>query len=294
MKRIIGIFLLCFLLICALGIFIFLKKEPAAMTPFDSAPREKSIKHLVIHSFALSPKEMLDTLHQYKLSVHYIIDSSGTVHQLVPEEKVAWHAGPSFWAGDSGLNWISIGIELEHREFGQTDYPHKQIQSLKKLIKGIMERHKIRPENIVAHSDIAPEAKMDPGRGFPWKQLANEGIGLWYDLNESEKLADLSVKELLSLIGYPTKGRALEASSWAFRQRFMPEVVPYDDRIAVRGEAMFRARQKAAKLPPEERAKALSAAPAIYPPNDGTYLTDPTFIKVLRAVAWQYKKAREN
>ena len=263
------------------------------MTPFDSAPREKPIKHLVIHSFALTPQQMLDTLHQYKLSVHYMIDSKGKVYLLVPEEKVAWHAGTSFWAGDSGLNWTSIGIELEHFEFGQTDYPKIQIKALKKLVKEIILRYKIRPENIVAHSDISPEAKMDPGRGFPWKQLADEGMGLWYDLKDCEKMANLDVVELLSIIGYSTKGRALEASSWAFRQRFMPETVPYDGEIAVRGEAIFQARQKAAKLSLKEREKLLSSTPAIYPPNDGTYLTDPKFIKVLQAVAYQYRKARE-
>ena len=264
------------------------------MTSFDSAKREKNIKHLVIHSFALTPQKMLDTLYQYKLSVHYLIDSEGKVYQLVPEERVAWHAGPSFWGNENGLNWTSVGIELEHLEFGQTDYPIVQIEALEKLAKQIIERYQIRPENIVGHSDIAPEAKMDPGRGFPWQKLAKDGIGLWYDLKDADKMSAMTVSELLSVIGYPVKGRSLEASSWAFRQRFMPEVVPPDDKIGERGEAMFQARQKAADLPAEERAKALAEAPAIYPPNDGTYLTDPDFIKVLRAVAYKYKKIREN
>ena len=273
----------------------FLGKKAFLFTPsLQSVPRSTPVRYLVIHSFENSPKEMLGILHQYGLSVHYMIDSKGKVYALVPEERVAWHAGPSFWAGETVLNNTSIGIELEHAAFGQTDYPKEQINALEKLVKGILKRHNIRPENIVAHSDIAPEAKMDPGRGFPWKELSQKGIGLWYDLNESEKLADLSVKELLSLIGYPTKGRALEASSWAFRQRFMPEIVPYDDGIAARGKAMFQARQKISSFPPQEREKALTMIPPIYPPNDGTYLTDPDFIKVLRAVAYRYQQARKN
>ncbi|MBR6231591.1 MAG: N-acetylmuramoyl-L-alanine amidase [Alphaproteobacteria bacterium] len=287
------ILLLGILFIIAWEIIALGEKEPVKMMSYASGKREKPVKHLVIHSFENSPKEMLNILSQYGLSVHYLIEANGKVHRLVPEKNVAWHAGPSFWAGDTGLNWTSIGIELAHPQFGQTDYPQKQINILKKLVKSIIKRYHIRPENIVAHSDIAPEAKMDPGRGFPWKQLADEGIGLWYDSKDTNKMSNLTVSELLSTIGYSVKGRALEASSWAFRQRFMPEVVPYDDKIAERGEAMFQARQKAASLSPAEREKFLSVTPAIYPPNDGTYLTDPDFIKVLRAVAYQYKKARK-
>lgn len=260
---------------------------------FDSTERTKPIKHLVIHSFALAPQNMLDTLYQYGLSVHYMIDSKGKVYSFVSEDRVAWHAGSSFWAGESGLNWSSIGIELEHLEYGQTDYPKMQIDSLIKLAKEIIARHRIRPENIVGHSDIAPIAKMDPGRGFSWKKLAKEGVGLWYDLKDASKMADLGVEKLLSLVGYPIKGRQLEASSWAFRQRFMPEIVPVDKKIPEREKLVFKARQKAMQLPPEEQEEFLLKSPVIYPPNDGTYLIAPNFIEVLRAVAYQYKKARK-
>lgn len=261
---------------------------------FDSAERTKPIKYLVIHSFALSPQKMIKRLHQYKLSVHYMIDSSGKKYQLLPENKVAWHAGPSFWAKESALNWTSIGIELEHLGFGQTDYPEKQVQTLEKLIKEIIERYQIRPENIIGHSDIAPEAKMDPGRGFPWQKLANDGIGLWYNLKNNEKISNLTVSEMLSLIGYNTNERALEASCWAFRQRFMPESVPIDNKVAEREKEVFKARQKLTKLSPKERGKYLKNMPVIYPSNSGTYLTDPDFIKTLKAVAYQYEQARKN
>ena len=280
-------------LIVVFTLIVWMNKVPDEVVSYDSARREKPVKHLVIHSFANSPQEMLNVLHQHGLSVHYMIETNGTVHHLVPEKKVAWHAGPSFWAGDTALNWTSIGIELEHPQFGQTNYPEKQIKILKELMKKIINKYHIRPENIVAHSDIAPEAKMDPGRGFPWKELAKENIGLWYDLDKANKMQNLTVSELLSIIGYSVKGRALVASSWAFRQRFMPEIVPYDGGIAERGNAMFQARQQALKLPPSEREKFLAETPPIYPPDDGTYLTDSNFIKVLRAVAYQYKKARE-
>ena len=244
---------------------------------FDSKERTKPIEQLVIHSFALAPEKMLNVLHQYGLSVHYLIDSKGKVYSLVSEDRLAWHAGTSFWAGKEGLNWTSIGIELEHLDYGQTGYPEIQIKSLEKLAKEIITRYKICPENIVGHSDIAPIAKMDPGRGFPWKKLAEQGIGLWYDLNDSKKMLDLNISELLSIIGYDISA-GLKASSWAFRRRFMPETIPYDKDIVKREKEVFEARQKNIPIP------------SIYPSD--LDLADPDFMKVLRAVAYQYQQAR--
>ena len=259
----------------------------------ESEVRTTPVTHLVVHSFANTPQQMLDNLREYGLSVHYVISADGQVRQLVPENRVAWHAGPSFWAGASGLNQSSIGIELEHAEFGQTTFPQKQIDAFEELAKSIIARHHIRPENIVGHSDIAPEGKMDPGRAFPWQQLAEQGIGMWYDISEADKMPEnMRVAVLLATIGYPVKGRQVVASAWAFRERFMPEKVPYDAHIAERGDQMFLARQAAAKLPPTERDAALSQVPPIYPPDDGTYLTDPDFIRVLRAVAYRYQQQR--
>ena len=212
---------------------------------------------------------------------------------LVPENRVAWHAGPSFWAGQSGLNATSVGIELEHSDYGQTDYPKEQMQVLTKLAKEIIDRHHIPPENIVGHSDIAPDGKQDPGQGFPWKKMSEEGIGLWYDLKNADKLSDLTVSELLSTIGYPVQGRLLKASCWAFRQRFMPETIPYDDKIAERGEAMYQARQRVGKLPPKEREEILKNTPAIFPPDQEACLTTQGFIKTLRAVAYEYQQAKK-
>ena len=259
----------------------------------ESKPRDVPVTHLVIHSFVETPEQMLDNLRLYGLSVHYMIDAQGQMQQLVPEDRMAWHAGPSFWAGVQGLNKTSIGIELEHSDMGQTDFPKVQIDALVQLAKDIIIRHHIRPENVVAHSDIAPEGKMDPGRGFPWHQMAEQGIGLWYDIQDADKMPqDMSVSELLAIIGYPVKGRQLTASAWAFRERFMPEKVPYDAHIAERGDKMFLARQQVANLPLAEREKALAQIPPIYPPDDGTYLTDPDFIRVLRAVAYRYQQQR--
>jgi len=258
---------------------------------FESQKRTFPIKHLIIHSFALTPEKMLETLHQYGLSVHYLIEADATVHALVPEERVAWHAGPSFWAGETGLNQTSIGIELEHLGYGQTPYPEKQINVLIKLAKEIIERHHIRPENILGHSDIAPEAKLDPGRGFPWRKLSEQGIGLWYDLKN--KMTHLKVQELLDIIGYQAQTeRQLKAAAWAFCQRFMPEDTPIDSEIAEREQTVFKTRQKAAQLPENERAELLKSAPVIYPSNINV-LKNPKFMDILCAVAFQYQQARK-
>jgi len=259
---------------------------------FESQKRTFPVKHLIIHSFALIPEKMLETLHQYGLSVHYLIEADGTVHALVPEERVAWHAGLSFWAGETGLNQSSIGVELEHLDYGQTPYPEKQINALIKLAKEIIERHHIRPENILGHSDIAPEAKSDPGRGFPWQKLSEQGIGLWYNLKHKTK--NQKVQELLKIIGYQAQTeRQLKAATWAFCQRFMPEDTPIDLEIAKREKKVFQARQKAAQLPENERAEFLKSAPVIYPEKICSYLTDTHFVSVLQAVADQYQKARK-
>ena len=287
------ILLLLLLIVCCIWAYLQLSSRTQKILVLESEVRSVPIKYLVVHSFNETPEKMVDNLQKYGLSVHYLIDAKGNIQQLVPENRVAWHAGPSFWAGTQGLNRSSIGIELEHADFGQTDFPKAQIDSLIHLMKDIIQRHRILPENIVAHSDIAPDGKMDPGRAFSWQQLAEQGIGLWYNIDDADKLPpDLTVAELLAMVGYPVTGRQLTASAWAFREHFMPEVVPYDGDIQKRGDMIFQARQKVAKLPAAEQAKALEQVPAIYPPDDGTYLTDPHFIQVLRAVAYQYQQQR--
>lgn len=103
---------------------------------------------------------------------------------LWKKKKRAWHAGVSYWRGKKGLNDTSIGIEISNpgHQNGLKPFPKAQMDSVLKLSKEIVERYSIKPENIVAHSDIAPPRKRDPGEMFDWKILANEGVGLWYDL----------------------------------------------------------------------------------------------------------------
>ena len=116
-----------------------------------------------------------------RVSSHYVVVENGAIVQLVPEVRRAWHAGISSWGGDTDINSRSIGIEICNpgHDFGYPDYPARQIAAVITLCRSIMTRNIVRPENVVAHSDVAPSRKQDPGEKFPWKRLAQSGIGLW-------------------------------------------------------------------------------------------------------------------
>ena len=118
-----------------------------------------------------------------QVSAHYCVDEDGSVYRLVPEERRAWHAGVSFWKGETGLNDISIGIEIVNpgHEFGYRDFPSVQIDAVVGLLDAMRGRWDIPDHRILGHSDIAPERKEDPGERFPWKILAEHGHGLWPD-----------------------------------------------------------------------------------------------------------------
>ncbi len=142
-----------------------------------------------------------------KVSAHYMIGRGGEVWQLVDESRRAWHAGKSYWRGVTDLNSVSIGIELVNpgHQWGYQKFPERQIEVCAGLLKAIMVRHNIPAANILAHSDIAPERKEDPGEFFPWQRLAGQGIGLWLDVPDpaDAKPAELSeIRDLLRRIGY--------------------------------------------------------------------------------------------
>lgn len=114
-----------------------------------------------------------------EVSAHYVVEEDGRIFQLVPEARRAWHAGKSFWDGETDMNSASIGIEIVNggHEFGSPAFPDAQIEAVIALCRDIAQRHGIAPQNILAHSDIAPERKADPGELFPWAKLAAAGIG---------------------------------------------------------------------------------------------------------------------
>ena len=116
-----------------------------------------------------------------KVSSHYVVFEDGRITQCVPESERAWHAGVSYWAGETDINSCSIGIEIANpgHEFGYPDFPARQIAAVIALCRGIIVRRGIRPDRVLAHSDVAPARKQDPGEKFPWRLLSDSGVGLW-------------------------------------------------------------------------------------------------------------------
>ena len=116
-----------------------------------------------------------------KVSAHYTIDRGGCIYRHVDESLRARHAGVSWWAGERDVNSRSIGIELVNpgHEFGYVLFSDAQIVALIKLARGVLTRHPIPPHRVVGHSDVAPARKMDPGELFPWRELAENGIGIF-------------------------------------------------------------------------------------------------------------------
>lgn len=116
-----------------------------------------------------------------KVSCHYVVDEAGAITQLVAEEMRAWHAGLAVWAGESDINSASIGVEIHNpgHEAGYPDFPEAQLVAVEALCRDIIARHGIRPARVLAHSDVAPTRKKDPGERFPWARLAKSGIGHW-------------------------------------------------------------------------------------------------------------------
>ena len=122
-----------------------------------------------------------------KVSAHYVVEEDGRVFQLVDEKDRAWHAGVSEWKGIADLNSASIGIEIVNggHDFGLADFPEVQIESVIKLSLSILSRHTI--TDIVGHSDIAPARKQDPGEKFPWKTLADAGVGYFPAIENDDR-----------------------------------------------------------------------------------------------------------
>ena len=139
---------------------------------------------LILHYTGLeSVERSLDVLSRpdCKVSCHYVVDVDGRVVQMVAEEMRAWHAGVSSWHGETDINSASIGIEIQNpgHALGYPDFPDAQMRAVIALSQDICERHGIVPERVLAHSDIAPARKIDPGEKFDWARMAGEGVGFW-------------------------------------------------------------------------------------------------------------------
>ena len=159
---------------------------------YTSRSQDSRAQFLIIHYTAGGFGGSLKWLTEGPVSSHYLVnDNPPTIYGLVDDNRRAYHAGVSSWQGHTQLNASTIGIEIVNLGFKPTpdgnqwfDYPEAQIQAVIALVKKIVKEHGIKPDRILAHSDIAPQRTTDPGPRFPWKRLADEGLILWPDANE--------------------------------------------------------------------------------------------------------------
>jgi N-acetylmuramoyl-L-alanine amidase len=176
----------------------------------DDRPPDTPIDMLILHYTGMrSAQEAIDRLRDpvAGVSSHYVVDEDGAVMRLVTEERQAFHAGVSYWRRHSGLNARSIGIEMVNpgHEWGYREFPVLQLAAVCDLCLAILARHPIPQRNVVAHSDVAPERKQDPGEKFDWESLAQNGVGLWPPEPVAQAVASASVQEVrtaLADIGY--------------------------------------------------------------------------------------------
>ncbi len=157
-----------------------------ASANFGERPQDKIPDLIILHYTGMtSGPAALDWLcnPESGVSCHYFIDEDGTIIQLVAEEMRAWHAGKGGWRGEADINSTSIGIEIVNpgHEFGYREFPSRQIDAVIKLCLDCGSRLTIPQRNVLAHSDVAPLRKEDPGEKFPWQQLYQAGIGNWVE-----------------------------------------------------------------------------------------------------------------
>ncbi len=195
----------------------------AAPSPnHDARPVGLHADHLVLHytgmvSAAAALSRLCDP--EARVSSHYLIDEDGAVYALVEESRRAWHAGVSYWRGVTALNDRSIGIEIVNpgHEHGYRGFPEAQMAAVARLSRAILGRHHIPERNVVAHSDIAPDRKQDPGELFPWSWLATQGVGLWSETD----CDDGDIATNLAAIGYDVSLPSTLVLT-AFQRRFLP------------------------------------------------------------------------
>ncbi|AXO90605.1 N-acetylmuramoyl-L-alanine amidase [Pseudomonas parafulva] len=211
-----------------------------------SANQDSRIQFVVLHYTNASLERSLALLTHGEVSSHYLVgDGNATVYQLVDENRRAWHAGESQWQGRTWLNSSSIGIEIVNPGYTDTPtgrvwhpYSEAQIQAVIALVKDIVQRNGIAPRNIIGHSDIAPLRKLDPGPMFPWKRLADAGLGVWPNANavarqqvyfEANPPSALWYQQQLARFGYAIEQTGeLDVATrhviGAFQMRFRPQL----------------------------------------------------------------------
>jgi len=207
----------------------------------------KQIKFIIFHYTGMKNesnalKKLTDI--QSEVSCHYFVKNDGEIIKMVPDLYIAWHAGESSWKNHKSLNQNSIGIEITNPgyEHGYKKFTKKQITALLRLSKFLIKEYKIRPKNILGHSDIAILRKKDPGEKFPWEYLSKNKIGIWHTLNKQDLTKNRKIKtnkieeniffRNLFKIGYSktyskdsSKNKYLRELAKSFQRRFRQELV---------------------------------------------------------------------
>ena len=208
---------------------------------FDLKKRTRSkVKYLIFHYTGMRSENAAIkklTSKSSKVSCHYLIKKNGAIIKIVPDLYIAWHAGISSWKKDKSLNSNSIGIEISNpgHDYKYENFSQKQITSIINLSKNLKKKYKIKKENILGHSDIAPLRKKDPGEKFPWKLLNKKKISLWHNLSEKncKKLRGIKLNncdnffQLLFKFGYKSTNDDSEKIKIYknFQRRFRPQLI---------------------------------------------------------------------
>ncbi|MBO6668819.1 N-acetylmuramoyl-L-alanine amidase [Parvibaculum sp.] len=153
---------------------------------FNERPSGRAVDILLLHYTGMESGEAAASRlcdPAAKVSAHYLVDEAGAITRMVPEHLRAWHAGVAQWAGECDINGCSIGIEIVNggHDFGCPPYPEAQMRAVEALSREILSRHPIPARRVLAHSDVAPARKADPGEWFDWARLARAGVGLWVE-----------------------------------------------------------------------------------------------------------------
>jgi len=165
-------------------------RAPNIDRTYTSQNQDSRALYIVLHYTVLDWEKSLKVLTTGgQVSAHYLVrDNPVASYALVDENRRSWHAGASFWAGNTNLNSASIGIEIVNAGYVDgpggrvyAPFPQAQVDEVIALVRDIQKRHQVRPERIIGHADIAPGRKQDPGPNFPWKQLADAGLIPWPD-----------------------------------------------------------------------------------------------------------------
>lgn len=187
----------------------------------------QEITHIILHYTGMkTAQDALERLcdEASQISAHYTIDKVGKIYQHVDEENRAWHAGIGYWRGQSDINSRSIGIEIVNlgHEHGYEEFPDTQIDAVISLCLQIQKRYKI--EHVLAHSDIAPMRKIDPGERFPWKKLAQSNIGIWPSVADEDFIKSSTMDLVRALQDYGYRAENDEKLITAFQRHYVPEV----------------------------------------------------------------------